>query len=112
MLLDWLAVEFMESGWSLKHLHRLIVTSRAYRMRSSAEGTDDPNLRIDPDNHYVWRMNPRRMEGEVIRDIAPAPGRRTRLDDGRPGPADRRPPSRAPAERSTTAWPATSASRS
>jgi Protein of unknown function (DUF1553) len=67
-LLDWLAVEFMESGWSLKHLHRLIVTSRAYRMRSSADGPNDPNLRIDVDNHFVWRMNPRRMEGEVIRD--------------------------------------------
>ncbi len=67
-LLDWLAVELMESGWSLKHLHRLIVTSRAYRMQSSAKGLDDPNLRIDADNHYVWRMNPRRMEGEVIRD--------------------------------------------
>ncbi len=67
-LLDWLAVELMESGWSLKHLHRLIVTSRAYGMRSSADGSDDPNLRIDADNHYIWRMNPRRMEGEVIRD--------------------------------------------
>ena len=67
-LLDWLAVEFMESGWSMKHLHRLIVTSRAYRMRSSENGPDDPNLRIDADNHYAWRMNARRMEGEVIRD--------------------------------------------
>ena len=67
-LLDWLAVELMESGWSLKELHRLIVTSQAYRMRSSEAGTDDPNLRIDPDNRYAWRMNARRMEGEVIRD--------------------------------------------
>ncbi|MGP0064140.1 MAG: DUF1549 domain-containing protein [Isosphaeraceae bacterium] len=67
-LLDWLAVEFMESGWSLKHLHRLIVTSQAYQMRSSDSGPDDPNLRIDPDNHYAWRMNAGRMEGEVIRD--------------------------------------------
>ena len=67
-LLDWLAVELMDSGWSQKHLHRLIVTSRAYRMRSSETSRDDPNLRIDRDNHYVWRMNPGRMEGEVIRD--------------------------------------------
>ncbi len=67
-LLDWLAVELIDSGWSLKHLHRLIVTSEAYRMRSSATGPDDPNIRLDPDNHYAWRMNPRRMEGEVIRD--------------------------------------------
>jgi hypothetical protein len=67
-LLDWLAVEFMESGWSLKHLHRLIVGSQAYRMRSSSAGVGEPNVRIDPDNRFVWRMNPRRMEGEVIRD--------------------------------------------
>jgi hypothetical protein len=67
-LLDWLAVDLMESGWSLKHLHRRIVTSRAYRMRSSDARPDDTNLRIDPDNRYAWRMNPRRMEGEVIRD--------------------------------------------
>src|SRR5262249_9305716 len=49
-LLDWLAVEFMESGWSLKHLHRLLVTSAAYRMRSNGEGRDDPNRTRDPDN--------------------------------------------------------------
>jgi hypothetical protein len=52
----------------MKHLHRLIVTSATYRMRSSAAGPDDPNLRRDGDNNFVWRMNPRRMEGEVIRD--------------------------------------------
>ncbi len=67
-LLDWLAVELIDSGWSLKHLHRLIATSEAYRMRSSPAGPDDPNLGIDRDNRYLWRMNDRRMEGEVIRD--------------------------------------------
>ena len=67
-LLDWLAVEFMESGWDMKRLHRLIVTSQAYQMRSSSAVADDPNRAIDPDNHYFWRMNPRRMEAEVIRD--------------------------------------------
>ncbi len=67
-VLDWLAVELMESGWSLKHLHRLICTSEAYRMRSSPDRPDDANLRIDPDNRFAWRMNARRMEGEVIRD--------------------------------------------
>ncbi|HZW33143.1 MAG TPA: DUF1553 domain-containing protein, partial [Isosphaeraceae bacterium] len=67
-LLDWLAVEFMESGWSLKHLHRLIAGSQAYRMRSWSTRADEPNVTIDPDNRSVWRMNPRRMEGEVIRD--------------------------------------------
>jgi hypothetical protein len=67
-LLDWLAVELMESGWSLKHLHRLIVTSEAYRMKSSDAGPRDPNVPIDADNRAVWRMNPQRMESEVIRD--------------------------------------------
>ncbi len=66
-LLDWLAVELMDHGWSLKHLHRLIVTSNAYRMRSSSS-TDDPNLAIDPANRFLWRMNPRRMESELVRD--------------------------------------------
>ncbi|QDV32761.1 PSD1 and planctomycete cytochrome C domain-containing protein [Tautonia plasticadhaerens] len=66
-LLDWLAVELMESGWSLKHLHRLIVTSRAYRMQSSA-AVDHPNAAIDPENRSLWRMNTRRMESELVRD--------------------------------------------
>ena len=67
-LLDWLAVEFMESGWSMKHLHRLIVTSQAYRMQSAGGQAEAVNARIDPDNHYLWRMNVKRMEAEVIRD--------------------------------------------
>src|SRR5262249_21542496 len=64
-LLDWLAVEFMEHGWSMKHLHRLLVTSDAYRLGSQ----DDAALRsVDPDNRWYGRMNPRRMEAEVVRD--------------------------------------------
>ncbi|MHC5541937.1 DUF1553 domain-containing protein, partial [Singulisphaera rosea] len=66
-LLDWLAVEFMDRGWSMKAIHRLIVTSRAYRLRSSADGSTE-NLAKDPENRYLWRMNPRRMEAEVVRD--------------------------------------------
>ena len=67
-LLDWLAVELMEGGWSMKALHRRMVTSRAYQMQSSGEGPDDPNYGIDPANTYLWRMNPRRMEAELVRD--------------------------------------------
>jgi hypothetical protein len=67
-LLDWLAVEFIESGWSMKHVHRLIVTSQAYRMCSGGGPADAGCARIDPDNHYLWRTNVRRMEAEVIRD--------------------------------------------
>lgn len=67
-LLDWLAVEFMDHSWSMKYLHRLIVTSNAYRMRSSSSGTEPRNVEIDPDNLLLWRMNPRRMEAELVRD--------------------------------------------
>jgi hypothetical protein len=65
-LLDWLAVELMQSNWSMKHLHRLIVTSAAYRM--SSRNTDGPNKSLDPENRYYWRANARRMDAEVVRD--------------------------------------------
>lgn len=67
-LLDWLAVEFMEHSWSMKHLHRLMVTSNAYRMQSHSSDTGSPNEKIDPDNLLLWRMNAHRMEAEVVRD--------------------------------------------
>jgi hypothetical protein len=64
-LLDWLAAEFMDRGWSLKYLHRLIVTSHAYRQDSRP---DPACLAADSENRYLWRMEPRRMEAEVVRD--------------------------------------------
>jgi len=93
-LLDWLAAEFMTSSaqtlrrsdaqienrttqspdhpitqpppsWSMKRMHRLIVTSSAYRMASTP---DTENLKRDPDNVYLWRMNSRRLEAEAVRD--------------------------------------------
>lgn len=67
-LLDWLAVELMEHQWSMKHIHRLIVTSRAYRMQSGGGAQAAANVAIDPDNRLLWRMNPRRLEGEAVRD--------------------------------------------
>ncbi|MFG0297663.1 MAG: PSD1 and planctomycete cytochrome C domain-containing protein [Maioricimonas sp. JB045] len=67
-LLDWLAVELMENGWSMKHIHRLIVTSEAYRRRSSLGAATHPNQEIDRDNRAYWRFNPGRMEAEVVRD--------------------------------------------
>lgn len=66
-LLDWLAVEFTESGWDMKHLHRLIVTSEAYR-RASSIGDADESAAADPENRLLWRMNSWRMESEVVRD--------------------------------------------
>jgi hypothetical protein len=81
-LLDWLAAELMESGWSMKHLHRLIVTSATYRMASTASArpvSDGPSMSeqfagavdrraVDPDNALYWRGPQRRMEGELVRD--------------------------------------------
>ena len=70
-LLDWLAVEFMEGGWSLKRLHRLIVTSATYRQSSKVT---PELLRRDPDNRLLARGPRFRVEGEVVRDIALAAG--------------------------------------
>jgi hypothetical protein len=67
-LLDYLAVELMENNWSMKHVHRLIMNSRAYQMRSSAESESVQNKQQDPKNRFLWRMNSRRMEAEVLRD--------------------------------------------
>ena len=67
-LLDWLAVELMDCGWKMKHLHRLIVTSAAYRMDSRDDETGETNRQKDPDNKYVWRAPVRRMEAELVRD--------------------------------------------
>ena len=58
----------MESGWSFRHLHRLIVTSEAYLLSSSTAGVDAKTLAADPNNHFYWRMNARRMEAQIIRD--------------------------------------------
>jgi hypothetical protein len=67
-LLDWLAVELMENNWSMKHLHRLIVTSHAYRLDSSAAAADEHTRRSDPENAYYWRRVPVRMESQIVRD--------------------------------------------
>ena len=67
-LLDWLAVEFVEHDWSMKHLHRLIVTSQAYRQSSSNAGAPDTNGAVDRDNQFYWRMNSVRMEAQIVRD--------------------------------------------
>jgi hypothetical protein len=64
-LLDHLAAEFVASGWSVKHLHRLIVKSAAYRM--STEYSAD-QFRADPDNRLYWRFNRRRLDAEELRD--------------------------------------------
>jgi hypothetical protein len=65
-LLDWLAVEFMNHGWSIKQLHRLIMTSDAYQMASAFEHA--ANRDKDPQNQYLWRFRAQRLDAEVVRD--------------------------------------------
>ena len=67
-LLDWLANDFMDHGWDLKRLHRLIVTSRAYRLSSDGNGADAATRRNDPENAFFWKFNASRIEAELIRD--------------------------------------------
>lgn len=95
-LLDWLAREFVESGWSIKHIHRLIMTSSAYRQSSQRLAAGDSNSvrptapaagsepipdsdanafqllalgeQIDPDNRLLWRQRLRRVDAEPLRD--------------------------------------------
>ncbi|MEZ6034226.1 MAG: PSD1 and planctomycete cytochrome C domain-containing protein [Planctomycetaceae bacterium] len=70
-LLDWLAAEFMESGWSMKHLHHLIVTSATYRQSSARDADAEARLTtIDPGNRYLSRQNRLRVEAEIVRDMA------------------------------------------
>lgn len=79
-LLDWLTKRFVEGGWSIKQLHRLMMNSRAYRLSS----TDDPERsRVDPDNLLYWRFDRRRLDAEAIRDALLAVS--GRLDLNRPG---------------------------
>ncbi len=73
-LLDWLASELVDSGWSMKHLHRLIVTSQTYRLASMLP-VDHPEVTsasasrgLDPDNRYLWHFPVGRMQAEVVRD--------------------------------------------
>jgi hypothetical protein len=66
-LLDWLATEFVQKGWSVKAMHRLIMNSETYKMASAFSREGD--LKADPTNVYLWRFPPHRAEAEIIRDI-------------------------------------------
>ena len=70
-LLDWLATRFIEGGWSIKRMHKLIMLSHAYQLASapaSAGSLMKVNHKIDVNNDYLWRFNRRRLEAEEIRD--------------------------------------------
>jgi hypothetical protein len=64
-LLDWLAAEFAERGWSIKQMHRLIMLSNTYRESSVA---DEESLKKDPENHFLSRMPRRRLDADSLRD--------------------------------------------
>ena len=66
-LLDFLANEFVESGWSVKHMHRLIVLSHSYR-QSSRSAHEGAGIAKDPENRFFWRYSRRRLQAEEIRD--------------------------------------------
>jgi hypothetical protein len=80
-LLDWLAREFVEKGWRLKAMHRLMVTSAAYRQGSEWR---KEAAAVDPDNRLLWRMNRRRLEGEALRDAMLAVSGQLNLKAGGP----------------------------
>ena len=81
-LLDWLALEFIRSGWSIKHLHRIIVLSATYRQ--STRHNADAAAR-DADVRLLWRYPSRRLEAETIRDAMLAVSGRLNLTMGGPG---------------------------
>jgi hypothetical protein len=64
-LLDWLALRFIEDGWSIKSMHRLLMLSNVYQMSSDF---DPKAVETDPENVFLWRMPRRRLEAEAIRD--------------------------------------------
>ncbi len=70
-LLEWLASEFVKSGWRVKHLHRVILESATYQQ---ASGYDAARAELDPENRTLWRQRPVRLEAEVLRDAMLAAG--------------------------------------
>ncbi len=67
-LLDWLAAELVDHGWSLKHIHRLICTSKTWRQRSHGVPRAAAGMTVDSGNRLLWRMSPRRLDAESYRD--------------------------------------------
>ncbi len=80
-LVEYLAAEFVHAGWSLKHMHRLMLHSTAFRQASTF---DEASYKIDPDNRLLWRWNVRRLDAEAIRDAMLATA--DRLDRSMGGP--------------------------
>ena len=84
-LLDWLADELLKHNWSLKAMHRLIVTSETYRQVSTVTDSGNSPAEIDTDNRMLWRQTPRRIEAEAIRDSVLFVSGKLNLKRGGPG---------------------------
>ena len=87
-LLDWLAARFMESGWSIKSMHRLMLLSATYR-QSAGDGSSENHakaLAVDPNNNFCWRFDRQRMSAEELRDSLLAASQQLDLSPGGPHP--------------------------
>ena len=102
-LLDWLAAEFVARGWSLKAMHRLIVTSAAYRQSSRPRSPADREA--DPDNRWLSGQNRRRLDGESIRDALLAASGRLNPALGGPGVFPPLPPELTKLSSKGAIWP-------
>ena len=89
-LLDWLAGEFVRNGWSIKHIHRLILNSSVYQTASLARR--GPGLDPDPENRWLAHFPRTRLEGETIRDAALFVSGRLNSESGGPGVFPELPP--------------------
>ena len=100
-LLDYLAATFVENGWSMKKMHRLIMLSSAYRQSSAYQ---EESAQADPGNKLLWRFDRRRLEGEVIRDSMLFASGRLNLKMGGPGVFPPLPPGVSQPRSRYSAW--------
>lgn len=84
-LLEYLTYDFVQSGWSIKALHRKILNSAVWQQASTRDALDENGFEIDPANNLLWRMNPQRLEVEVMRDTMLSVSETLNLQQGGPG---------------------------
>lgn len=84
-LLEHLTTEFVEGGWRMKSLHRRILTSAVWQQSSTRDASAERGLEVDPANKLLWRMTPRRLQAEIMRDAMLAVSETLNLQMGGPG---------------------------
>ena len=102
-LLDWLAVEFMNRGWSIKQMHRLMMTSEAYQMASAFDDAATAREAIRT-NRLPVALPPQRLDAEIVRDSMLAAGGNINLDDRRRADLSAHPERAADGGRSAASW--------